>query len=570
MNEEGAINSIVAEIYGEEHAEHISRGIRTRIDSNKANIIPRKAGWSQQDSFLITYGDSLVSESMIPLQALDRLLTDYLQDAITFVHLLPFFPFSSDDGFSVVDYRAVNPKVGAWEDIATLGSSYRLVFDAVINHASVSGSYMQGFASGEARFENFFIEVDENADLSQVVRPRSLSLVHEYETAKGVKRLWTTFSQDQVDLNYANPDVLLEIIDVLLYYAQRGASMFRLDAIAYLWKQPGTTCIHLPQTHAIVKLFREVVRQAAPHTLILTETNVPHEENISYFGNGSDEAHIVYNFTLSPMILFSIATANAEKLTTWATGLEPLSPQTTWLNFTASHDGIGVRPTEGILTDAERELLFDRVKRHGGRLSIKRNSDGSESVYELNISYFDAINPPQAEGPIQLQVDRFLLSQAIVLAFKGIPAIYIHSLLGSRNDYAGLYKSGRARSINRARLSYEAVRAELADPQSLRNRVFSRYRELLKIRQKHAAFHPTCAMQVLSGDPRLFAFRRSTESGSSITAVFNVSNQKVCIGKGLLELPEQFQDIASTSKTVTSSTQLTIHPYQFLWLASER
>jgi sucrose phosphorylase len=376
------------------------------------------------------------------------------------VHILPFFPYSSDDGFSIIDYTAVNPEWGTWADIRQLGEHVRLMFDAVINHISCQSEWFQGFLRDDPQYAGFFIIVDGGADLSMVVRPRALPLLTPVETSTGKRFVWTTFSEDQIDLNFGNPEVLLRLVDVLLLYVEQGAEFIRLDAIAYLWKRLGTPCIHLEEAHRVVKLLRAVMDAVAPGVLLITETNVPHDENISYFGDGTDEAQMVYQFSLPPLTLHAFLTGNATYLTRWATTLQPFSSETTFFNFLASHDGIGVRPAEGILPPEEVQRLVDTTLAHGGFVSHKTDGDGAQSVYELNISYFDALSDPRDNEPLALQVDRFLAAQAIMLALQGVPGIYVHSLFGSRSD--GAYRTPRfppPRATARADAPSCAVRA---------------------------------------------------------------------------------------------------------------
>lgn len=288
------------------------------------------------------------------MQALKTFLDREMEETISGVHLLPMFPYTSDDGFSVQDFREIDPELGTWKDIEALGENYDLMFDAVINHVSKSSVYFQEFLKGNEKYRNFFIVADPDEDYSSVTRPRALPLLTAFETADGEKYVWTTFSEDQIDLNYKEPAVLLEILDILLFYASKGARFLRFDAIGFAWKEKGTTCMHLPQTHELIKLMREVLEECAKGCTIITETNVPHKENISYFGDGTDEAGLVYQFPLPPLTLYSYIVGNAEKLTEWAASLEPTNPQTTYFNFLASHDGIGMRPVEDILSEEER------------------------------------------------------------------------------------------------------------------------------------------------------------------------------------------------------------------------
>ena len=490
------------------------------------------------------------------------------------VHLLPFYPYSSDDGFSVIDYREVAPHLGTWDDVARIGRGFRLMFDAVVNHISRRSDWFQAFLRGDRRYADYFIVVDPEADLSQVVRPRALPLLTPVETTQGRRYLWTTFSDDQIDLNYAHPQVLLETLDLLLYYVERGAQVIRLDAVAYLWKEIGTPCIHLPQTHRLVKLFRAVLDAAAPGVLLITETNVPHEENVSYFGDGTDEAQMVYQFPLAPLVLHTFHSGSARALSQWAAGLRTPAPAATFLNLIASHDGIGVRPAQGLLTEAEIVALVARTRAHRGQVTYRANLDGSRSVYELNTSLYDALNDPGAPQP-EVDIQRFLASQAIMLCLAGVPAIYLHSLLGSRNCHGCVAETGRARSINREKLDRAALEAELSDPDSIRHRVFRGYLHLLRQRQDHPAFHPSGGQRVLYLHDGVFALARSAPDGQeTVLCLVNVTPrpQAVRVELACEGLPSTaWHDLIGAGTRLPPNRVLSVplQGYQSLWLVAE-
>jgi sucrose phosphorylase len=456
------------------------------------------------------------------------------------------------------------------------------MFDAVINHISARSDWFQAFLQDDPAYAGYFIVVEPGTDLSEVTRPRALPLVTPVTTPSGEKLVWTTFSADQIDLNFANPDLLLDVVEILLLYVEKGADLIRLDAIAYLWKEIGTPCIHLPQTHRVVQLLRAILDAVAPHVLLVTETNVPHEENVSYFGNGSDEAQMVYQFSLAPLLLNAFHTGDAGHLLRWADALQNPSRSATFFNFTASHDGIGVRPAEGILDAQEFQALADRAQAHGGFVSYKTNSDGTQSPYELNISYFDALSDPaklKAEG-VEVQVDRFIASQAIMLALAGVPGIYVHSLLGSRSWREGVEKTGRYRTINREKLRRDELEAELAQSGKLRRRVFERYVHLLRTRTSQRAFHPNGAQKILFGNPALFALLRSSPRGEApphkrehIICIHNVSDQNQAFQADLAELGVPYsgapRDLLTGERhplDERGQLRLTVAPYQVLWL----
>jgi glycosidase len=476
------------------------------------------------------------------------------------VHVLPFFPFSSDDGFSVIDYRQVNPELGTWDDIHELGRDFTIMVDAVINHLSAKSREFKGFLAGESRFRNFFIEASPNFDISKVFRPRALPLLTPFETDRGILQLWTTFSTDQIDLNFGNPEVLLYIIDILLLYVSLGASIIRLDAIAFLWKESGTECLHLPQTHIVIKLFRNVFDLAAPHVKIITETNVPHRDNISYFGSGDDEAHMVYNFALPPLTVHALLTADGSYLTEWASGLRMKNPCNYFYNFTASHDGIGLMPVRDILPPEEIDLLVRTTESHGGQLGLKDNPDGTQSVYELNISLFDLLSDPGAQEPVSLQVARFAASQAIAMSLAGVPALYYHSILGSRNYHEGVERTGIKRAINREKLQVPPLRRELATPGSRRALALELLTGLLRVRGKHRAFHPEGRQQVHHLHPNVFGVeRRSPEGKEKLLALVNLSKEP-------LRVSPDFEGRRDVISGRTWGRDIDMAPYEVLWL----
>jgi len=555
------VKTILTRIYGEREGESALKRIVPLIEKTPVQKGKGKGYFSQKDVVLITYGDSLLREDELPLVTLHNFASTYIKGVISTIHFLPFFPYSSDDGFSVMDFFGINPELGSWDNIVSMGFDFKLMFDYVVNHFSSEGEWFQNYLAGKEGYLDFAIEVGPATDLSQVTRPRSLPLLNEYEKHDGsTVHLWTTFSADQIDFNFRSLDVLEKMIEVLLFYVQQGATILRLDAIAYLWKEIGTNCIHLNETHEMVKLFRAILDLVAPDVIILTETNVPHEENISYFGDGHDEAQMIYNFTLPPLLFYSFFKEDTTVLSEWAKGLGLESESTTFLNFTASHDGIGVRPLEGILPAEEIDNLIEVVKVNGGEVSYKRNPDGSDSPYELNITYVDAI----LAYPESTRAEKFLASQALQYVLPGVPATYIHSMLGSRNWLEGVKQTGRARTINREKLDAEAVVSELNDPSSLRARVFFPYINLIKTRKEQEAFHPNASFEILGLDPRLFAIKRYCQE-QTIYALTNVSSSDIHLSLSGHDVPEQMEDLISGEKIKTNS--FTLRPYQYVWLS---
>ncbi len=533
--------------------------------------IPKPHKWTEKDTLLITYANSITSDEEAPLVTLNRFCNKHLQGLIKTVHILPFFPWSSDDGFSIIDYRQVDKEYGTWQDIEALSKNFSLMVDLVLNHCSAQSNWFRDYLIGIDPARRYFIELDPNTDVSSVTRPRTSPLLTKATTRYGETHVWTTFSEDQVDLNWKNPDVLFEFIDILFQYIHHGARIIRLDAVAYAWKELGTSCIHLEEVHELVKLLRAILETVAPNVWLITETNVPHEENIAYFGNG-DEAQIVYNFTLAPLILHTLLNGNAEKLTTWAAGLKPPPRGCTFLNFTASHDGIGVRPLEGLVSDKELKALIKHVEKRGGAVSYKANSDGSKSPYELNTTYFSALDIPEDSD---LGIQRFLCSQAIALAFRGIPASYIHSLLGTANDIEAAKETGIPRRINRHIWDKKNLELRLKNESSTQSKIFKAYKQLLQKRTHEPAFHPEAEQIIHTSSPGLFIVERiALGQKRHVLCTFNCTAKSQSLPASLLgdifKKQTTLHDIITGKRQKANGKGLTLKPYQALWLIPDR
>ncbi|HBK69229.1 MAG TPA: sugar phosphorylase [Firmicutes bacterium] len=573
---------ILVELYGEETGnstyERLLRVIKEaltekgkipRFDSGKRE---ESYKFDQTDAFLVTYGDQFLDNKNQLFENLRRFAEEYLTGLFSGVHLLPFYPYSSDDGFSVTDYYQVRSDLGDWEDVRQLSYHFKVMCDAVINHISAESAWFQGYLKGEPGYDQFFIEVGKDIDLSAVIRPRALPLLTSFSSVAGEKLLWTTFSTDQIDLNYANPRVLLKIIELLLFYGEQGVKLIRLDAVGYLWKEIGTTCLHLRQTHRIIQLFRSVLDLVYPEISLITETNVPHEENISYFGDGYNEAQMVYQFSLPPLVLITFYQENAATLTRWVGALEQPPGRCTFLNFLASHDGIGLLPVKGILTEKEINMLVEKTQAYGGSISYRYNVTGGKSPYELNISYFDALSG--REEPESIRIEKFICAHSILLSLVGVPAIYIHSLFGSENDDEGVEETGRPRSINRRKFFFQQFLAELDNPYSRTRMVYERLATLLKIRRNHPAFHPLGRQDVLVLKDEIFSLiRTSPEENEQIICFHNVSSRQqalqVDFSSTKMDPAQEYQDLL-TGRIFSPNAQGLVHlqllPYEILWL----
>lgn len=526
--------------------------------------------WTEKDALLITYGNSIIDGSHKPLDLLHDFLLRRMKGVVNGVHILPFFPYTSDDGFAVSDFRAVNPQLGEWPDINRISNEFDLMSDLVLNHVSSQGHWFNSYRQGQAPYDKYFFEATSEDDLKSVVRPRTTPLLQEVETVNGPRHVWCTFSHDQVDLDFRNPEVLLEFLRIIRLHVQNGVQIIRLDAVAFLWKQVGTTSIHLPQTHAIIKLMRVLCDFAHEKIILLTETNVPKAENLSYFGN-HDEAHAIYNFPLPPLILHAVMSGSAHYLRRWQSGMPPAPMGCAYLNFTASHDGIGMRPVEGILPDEENAKMIDCIKSMGGLVSMRALPDGGEAPYEINTTYFEATRQTFA-GDDDHHFDRFICTQTIPMSLEGIPAFYIHSMLGTSNDHAQVEHRGMNRAINRHRWDYPELNARLDDPTTTQAQVLAVLSKRLRIRAKQSAFHPNATQFTMPLGDRVFGvWRQSLDRRQSIFALHNVSDQIVTLSHLSMNLIEDeiWYDLISGDTIDMHQGALTLAPYQCCWITNK-
>ncbi|MDR2049370.1 MAG: sugar phosphorylase [Treponema sp.] len=553
MKTESVFFDLLSFLYGKEKAETIRPRLE-KIIASYSGRFPKPSPetdlpFTHKDAFLISYGNMLSApegssgkpagengDSLSGLERLYRFLKKRNNGEFTFLHILPFHPYSSDDGFSVIDYRKVDPRFGSWEDLENLRTLDKLVFDLVINHGSVQSAWFTSFLAGDERYALWYLTRPKDYDYSTVTRPRTHPLLTPFSRKNpgGEDKtvyVWTTFSEDQADYDFSNPDVLLEFVTILLEYASRGAGIVRLDAIAYLWKEDGTPCLHHPKTHAVVKLFRAVIDYLDLPVLILTETNVPHEENISYFGKapGSTaldslpEAHMVYNFALPPLCLHAAISGDAAPLRAWAGTLPGPEKRQYFLNFLASHDGVGLTPAKGLVDETAFAATLEEARRRGALVSYKSTPAG-DVPYELNCSYGSVVAPPDADwarnGGAELRARAFLAVHAVLFSLSGLPAVYFHSWTGSQAWKEGPELLGYNRAINREKPPVDRLEAELDDPESFRFHVYRGFAKLLSFRQNEEAFDPSYDQAVLDAPGAVFALLRTrprSENGSRKT-----------------------------------------------------
>lgn len=552
------IKSILSEIYSPEEINFLEDGIKKLWIKYKDIQNSISFNLTEKDVVLITYGDQVFRKGEAKLQTLNKLLLNKLKDEISIVHILPFYPSCSDDGFSVIDYYQVDPELGEWKDIEAISDNFKLLFDAVINHSSQDCEWFQKFLDNDEEFSDFYVEMDDPSAYINVVRPRTSPLSHTYKSSDGTKEIWTTFSKEQVDLNFRNPKVFLQILDLLLFYISKGAQIIRLDAAGFLWKEKNTSCIHLQQTHSLIKVMRKVIEKLPSSAMLLSETNVPHLENISYFGNG-DEAHMVYNFTLPPLLAYSILSGDTKKLSDWTQSLKLPYDNVCYFNFLASHDGIGVRPVDHILNKYELDILIKSAKSNGGKISYKSNPDGRQSPYEINCNYFSLLKGEECSE--ELGIRRSIIAHAVLLTMPGLPAIYFHSMFGSENDIDGMKQSGINRRINREKFNFDNLNALLDGPKSRESIILENLKKMIRVRKTDPAFNPYGFFKTERPGEGIFSLERISKDGNSkVKTFFNLTDKRIDIP---LNYSEAKIDLLSGG---SYRHNLELNSLEFVWL----
>ena len=526
---------------------------------------------SEKTLLLISYGDNLKNKNEVPLKTLKNFFEKNLKNCFEILHILPFYPSSSDGGFSVTDHKNVNKDLGTWHDIRSLSNHASIMADLILNHSSIKGKWFNSFIKEKEDYKNFFFTIDDNFDFSKVIRPRDHKLIQIYNYKKKNNKLWCTFSHDQIDLNFKDPLVLIEFIEIVLLLLSKGVTTFRLDAVAFIWKKNGTSCVNLPETHEIVKLLRLIVNYINPHALIVTETNLPRKENLSYFGN-NDEANWIYNFPLPPLILYTFLFEDSSKISGWSKSMPPAQINNAYLNFIASHDGIGMRPAEGILDNIILDKLFKRVEKNGGKFSF-RKVETKNKVYEVNITLFDALKRTDFDKDGIFAVERYIAAHAILLALEGVPAIYFNSLFGTSNDQNAFIKTGIKRNINRFKWDFSDLSKKLKNKNSLENIIYSKILKIISLRQKQIAFHPNATQYTLTLGNKLFGvWRQSIDRSQNIFAITNISSvvRELKLSKINLFENQLWFDLLKPDESLNNLKILKLKPFQTVWISNKK
>ena len=533
-------------------------------DFNKKNRV-NKINISEKTSLVISYGDNIYSSQSSSMKIFQKFFQKNLEKLFDTIHFLPFYPSSSDSGFAVKDHYQIDKKIGNWSDLKKISKSKKIMADVVINHASARGLWFKNFLKRKKPGKDYFLTVNSKFNTSKVVRPRDHKLLKKIKIFEKNDYLWRTFSPDQIDLNFKNPSVLLRFIKIIIYLINNGVTIFRLDAIAYLWKQNGTKCINLSQTHEIIKLLRVVTSLLNVQTLIITETNLPEKENLSYFGK-NNEANWVYNFSLPPLLIHAFLFENSSYLNQWSKKLPSTKHGNCYLNFIASHDGIGIRPTEGILNEKTLSSFLKRLKKNGSKFSYRKVQNKSKKVYEANITVFDALRKSDFDPKGLFFLERYVSAHAIMISFEGIPAIYFNSLFGKSNDEAKYIITGNNRDVNRYKWNFNNITTKLRDKKSTQSIFYRNIGALLEIKRKQKAFHPNASRININLGPKIFCFKRiSKDKKQSIICMTNLSSK---IQTPNFKKTGSYRDLLNSNLKFREGNSLILKPFQTVWLTN--
>ena len=564
------ISSILRTIYkpslNERDIDHLKDQIIQIIKKFNQNNSKKKLTISEKTSLVICYGDNINSNQKSSIQVFQNFFKKNLKKYFNAIHFLPFYPSSSDSGFAVKDHYKIEKRIGSWSDIKKISKSSHVMADIVINHSSARGLWFKNFLKKKRPGKDYFLTVNSKFNTSKVVRPRDHKLLKKIDIFGKSDFLWRTFSADQIDLDFKNPSVLLRFIKIMVHLVSNGVTIFRLDAIAYLWKKNGTNCINLKQTHEIVKLLRLISNLLNVETIIITETNLPEKENLSYFGK-NDEANWIYNFSLPPLLIHAFLFENSSYLNKWSKKLPNAKFQNSYLNFIASHDGIGMRPTEGILNERSLNNFLKRLKKNGSKFSYRKVQNKSKKVYEANITVFDALKKSDTDPNGKFFLERYIAAHAIMISFEGVPAIYFNSLFGKSNDEAKYVITGNNRDINRYKWNYENITKNLKDKNSKQSIFYQNLGKLLEIKRKQKAFHPNAKRLNINLGSKIFCYERiSLDKKQTIICITNLSTklQYIKINKNLIK----YRDLLGRKIFFTLDKKIKLDPCQTIWLSN--
>ncbi len=568
------LRQLLKEIYQDQSAEDIELLLSQLMQISEENsTLSRKNDsnyhlWDSSSVVLITYPDSIYSSDKPSLNILYDLIISYIGNLSSIVHILPFLYSTSDGGFAVSSHTTIDKSFGDWEDLKKISKKRKLMGDIVLNHISSRHQWVEDFVKDKEPGSKYILSPSKKDNWENVFRPRNTSLFKTIQTIHGPRDVWTTFGPDQIDVNWAEPNLLLEYLKLIALYIENGISWLRLDAVGFIWKRSGGRCINDKKAHKIIKIIRIMLNNLLKDGVLVTETNVPEKDNLSYLIT-ADEANIAYNFPLPPLILEAIISQKTDLLNKWLKAWKRLPRNTALLNFTSCHDGVGLIPLKGLMSDVRIKNLLSECEKRGGLISHRTLPEGEEEPYELNISWWSAMKSKSNERN-SLQTDRFILSQLFVMALPGIPAFYLQALLACENDLETFKKTGQRRDINRKKFDAYDLFNNLNNPKSFASKNLKFLQFAMKTRSQLKAFHPSSQMRHISVSCSGIVAICRGEREDRVWVIHNFTSKLYRFSLEELGIRVNHNDNIEwkdyLSEKIINASNVEINPYSVVWI----
>eukprot|EP00759_Apiculatamorpha_spiralis_P029240 PhF_6_TR31490/c0_g1_i2/m.46329/K00690/E2.4.1.7; sucrose phosphorylase len=485
------------------------------------------------------------------LDTTNAFISKYCLYCFSHVHVLPYHPSTSYEGYAITDYVKVDDTWGGEMALTSLLQSNQvdLLADIVLNHCSSQHPWIEDVDKKDYVLSSEDV-ISSSSWTSTVKRARDTDL---FSNIHG-RLLWTTYSPDLVDLAICkNPRVLVEIVEIMEHEVMRGASILRLDAFVYVWKKLGTNCVNVqPESSRLVSLFRKILPS---HVQLLPSiTNVTQQENYEYIREPQC-ADYVYLLPLSGMTLYSILSKSPLHLMRFLRDTPPAPLGKAYVPMTASHDGIGLSWLRDLLKPEELETLMKQASSTSCRLSSRCGAP-----WELNATYFEACGR---------DVRKFILSQVLTLVVRGVPATYFASLVAGENDERGVEVTGDNRAINRGRFDMATLEGKLRQGNSTTAVALRTLVGFLRRRRFccWGDFDVNADMVVEEeGENDVLAIRR----GANTLCLFNFSDEERVYSNKTKSLGENSKsyDIITMNVVEHSEGVIIVHPWQSLVLHS--
>lgn len=455
--------------------------------------------FTQDDVMILAYPDHIYASGPT-LEALSAILSERFGALASSLHLLPPFPSTSDWGFAPLDHRTIAPAFGDWSHITALAQRFKLSLDLILNHVASEHGWFQSFLAGRPDAKGLFITVNPGMDFTNVARSRHHPPISNHGAPERPLWVWTRYGRDQIDLNWCNPEVLVRFAELIRYYAAKGIVGLRLDALPFIWKEDGTSCSNLPQTIQILRILRRAADLTHPSPYLIAEADTIMGKN-PYVGEAGDLGQLSYRYESAQIVLHMILASSKAIFDPWIDRLASLAEPGHALNLLTTHDGIYLRPKDPPLPKEALQVLMDRTLAGGGHV-IWREVAGEERPYELDITLPDLL-----DGPDGRMHGRLSAALAVISCLPGIPLLYLGTLLGIRNAYDLVARTGDSRAINRGTLHLDEALERLAggNPQS---HVVERLSRFLKGRRRLDAFAPHAPIRRIAAGDTMVAFER--------------------------------------------------------------